>query len=182
MAETIDLSTAVALAPSIAKFRRLVTGHDDQGQAVFIEDKVCPNAHAIMGLPNFAVTELWKTTESPVDLRNDDVDPAAGATSLAPPSRGTVFRIVEFPPDADWVSDATAAPAMHRTSSLDYAYVIDGEIVALLDRGEALLRAGDVLIQRGTIHAWVNRSNKACKVLFVLIDATPPDLIGLKPA
>ena len=176
MAGTIDLSTAVALDPSIAKFRRLVTGHDDHGQAVFIEDKICPNAHAIMGLPNFAVTELWKTIEAPVDLRNGYADPAAGATSLAPPPRGTVFRVVEFPPDADWVSDITAVPAMHRTSSLDYAYVIDGEIVAVLDQSEALMRAGDVLIQRGTNHAWVNRSTKACKVLFVLIDAVSPDV------
>ena len=83
---------------------------------------------------------------------------------------------MEFPPDADWVSDTTAAPAMHRTPSLDYAYVIDGEIVAVLDQGEALMRAGDVLIQRGTNHAWVNRSAKACKVLFVLIDAVLPDV------
>ena len=176
MAETIDLSTAVALDPSVAKFRRLVTGHDEQGRAVLIDDKICPNAHAIMGLPNFAVTELWKTTEAPVDLRVDPTDPAAGTISLAPPSRGTVFRVVEFTPDADWVSDTTAAPAMHRTPSLDYAYVIDGEIVAVLDQGEALMRAGDVLIQRGTNHAWVNRSARACKVLFVLIDAVLPDV------
>ncbi|WP_454743936.1 cupin domain-containing protein [Cupriavidus necator] len=166
---------AIAVAESVTKFRRVVTGHDSSGNAIFLEDAICGNSHAIMGVPTFATTELWKTAGIPVENTLPMGDPTAEAFALHPPPQGTVLRIVEFAPDSTWAGngDEKAEPMMHRTASQDYAYVIKGEIFAVLDKEEKLLRAGDVLIQRGTNHAWANRSLEQCIVLFVLIDATP---------
>ena len=117
-------------------------------------------------------------------------DPAARKIVLEPPPRGTIFRVVEFPPDAqiartfDRVKafeaigagealdpDASRHPGMHRTHSVDYAIVLSGEIWAVMDVGETLLRAGDCLVQRGTNHAWSNRGQQPCLVAFILVDA-----------
>jgi hypothetical protein len=112
---------------------------------------------------------------------------------LPPPKNGTVFRVVEYPPDSQrvaalrapdashdarsegYVRDLANArhPGFHKTDSIDYAIVLSGEIYALMDEGEVLLKAGDVLIQRGTSHAWSNRTEQPCCVAFVLIDAKP---------
>ncbi|KAF0254596.1 cupin domain-containing protein [Pseudomonas putida] len=171
MSEVIE-SGNVEVADSVVKFRRIVTGHDEAGKAIFIEDEVCPNRHAIKNIPEFATTELWKTSTTPVDnTEGQPIDPAAGAFVLNPPANGSVFRVVEFVPDQVWKTDPNVPDMMHRTPSLDYAYVIKGEIYALLDGQETLMKAGDVLIQRGTNHAWANRSVEPCVVLFVLIDA-----------
>lgn len=110
------------------------------------------------------------------------------------PASGSVFRVVQFPPDKDWAANAEAMggsvaidetakaahpggpvrhPHMHRTRSLDYAVVLSGEIWAIMDVGETRLLAGDVLVQRGTNHAWANRSDAPCVIAFVLIDARP---------
>jgi mannose-6-phosphate isomerase-like protein (cupin superfamily) len=171
MSEVIK-SGSVKVAESVTKFRRIVTGHNQAGEAIFVEDEVCANRHAIKNIPTFATTELWKTSMAPVD--NSDIQPvdsAAGAFVLNPPASGSVFRIVEFVPDRVWKDDDYVPDMMHRTPSLDYAYVIRGEIYAVLDKQEKLMREGDVLIQRGTNHAWANRSSEPCVVLFVLIDA-----------
>ena len=176
MADEIDLSANVPVAPSVRKFRRIITGEGSGGNATILVDEDCPNSHAILGIPEFAVTELWKTTETPAQLGAHDADPAAGPTTVPPPPGGTVLRVVEFPPDKAW-SDTPAGSRgamMHRTASIDYAFVIDGEIYAVLDEGETLMRPGDFLIQRGTNHAWSNRSDKPAHLLFVLIDAIPP--------
>jgi len=103
---------------------------------------------------------------------------------VAPPTQGAVFRVVEFPPDRDWKASLTAGqsvtggavsassnPMMHRTRSIDFAVVMSGEIWAVLDEGEVLLRRGDVMVQRGTNHAWSNRSEAPCQLAFVLVDA-----------
>ena len=121
-------------------------------------------------------------------------DPCSSVITLAPPVGGTVLRLVEFPPDKDYIGrwkrgeafasmgksgaraidESTARhEAMHRTASVDYAIVIEGEIWAVLDTTETVMRAGDFLIQRGTNHAWSNRSDKPALVAFVLIDAKP---------
>jgi quercetin dioxygenase-like cupin family protein len=111
---------------------------------------------------------------------------------LEPPARGTIFRVVDFPPDkgmagkvdrekafaamgAEQAMDRSAArhPAMHKTNSVDYALVLDGEIWALMDEGETLLKAGDCLVQRGTNHAWSNRTDTPCRVAFILVNADP---------
>jgi quercetin dioxygenase-like cupin family protein len=112
--------------------------------------------------------------------------------SLEPPMNGSIFRVVEFPPDAaggggfDRAAaframgathaldpDGSRHPAMHRTDTVDYALVLTGEIWALMDEGETLMRAGDTLVQRGTNHAWSNRSAEPCLVVFVLVSAAP---------
>jgi hypothetical protein len=149
----------------------------------------------LAGVDNFGVTDLWKTLAAPADNRGDE-DPCQGPIVLAPPPCGTVFRIVEFPPDKEYVGkwkreeafgslgesgahavdqSSSRHEGMHRTASVDYAFVLEGEIWAVLDETETLMRQGDVLIQRGTNHAWSNRSNAPCLVGFVLVDAHPPD-------
>lgn len=143
--------------------RRIVTGHDEAGMAVFVEDADSPHARSIRGV---STNNLWRHSGTP-DNSGDYADPITADVGLEPPADGAVLRVVDFPPDKDSVADR------HRTASLDYAVVLDGEIHAVLDTDETIMRAGDVLIQRGTSHAWVNRSDRVCRVLFVLIDAEP---------
>ena len=185
----------VVPGPEIKRFRRVVTGHDAQGQSIITSDAATPHIMPIMDQPNFAVTDFWKTYSTPAD--NSDAtaaDPCTLPIQVAPPASGSVFRVVQFPPDKDWAAkaaamggsvaiDETAKSAskggevrhahMHRTRSIDYAIVLSGEIWAIMDVGETKLVAGDVLVQRGTNHAWANRSNAPCVVVFVLLDAVP---------
>jgi hypothetical protein len=179
----------------IRRFRRVVTGHDATGQSIIISDAMSPHIMPIMDQPNFAVTDFWKTFSTPADNGpRTEPDPCQVPIQVAPPVSGSVFRVVQFPPDKDWAAkvaamggsvpiDATAKSAtkggvvrhahMHRTRSIDYAIVLSGEIWAIMDVGETKLVAGDVLVQRGTNHAWANRSSTPCVVAFVLIDAEP---------
>jgi len=183
--------------PEIKRFRRIVTGHNPEGRSVIASDETSPHVMQIMNQPNFAVTDFWKTSSTPADnsVATGD-DPCRLPIQVAPPESGSVFRVVQFPPDKDWAAkaaamggsvaiDETAKAAhtggpvrhahMHRTRSIDYAIVLSGEIWAVMDDGETKMTAGDVLIQRGTNHAWANRSNAPCVVAFVLIDAKPLD-------
>jgi hypothetical protein len=172
--------------------RRVVTGHDTAGKSIFIADG--PSPHVFRRRPGSAeVTELWKTRSTPADNRGHD-DPVEATYKLTPPQGGTVLRIIEYPPDKERLGALAAELAaphdesgrsaaadrnnprhlgFHKTASVDYAIVLDGEIYALMDEGEVLLKAGDVLIQRGTNHAWSNRTDAPCTVAFVLIDAEP---------
>jgi naringenin degradation protein FdeH len=172
--------------------RRVVTGHDAAGRSVFIEDEAAP--HVYQRSPGSAiVTELWETRSAPADNRGS-AEVTDHPFRLAPPKHGSVFRIIEYPPDKERlaaleVQRASADdgsghgdafdrgsprhPGFHKTSSVDYAIVLSGEIWALMDEGEVLLHAGDVLIQRGTNHAWSNRSDQPATLAFVLIDAEP---------
>ena len=190
-------SAKVAPGPEIKPFRRVVTGHDAQGQSIITSDAVTPHVMPIMDQPNFAVTDFWKTFATPADNGAATAgDPCALPIQVAPPVSGSVFRVVQFPPDKEWAAKAAAmggsvaidetakaAPTggpvrhahMHRTRSIDYAIVLSGEIWAVMDDGETKMTAGDVLIQRGTNHAWANRSNAPCVVAFVLIDAKQLD-------
>lgn len=183
------------LKPRVRKVRRIVTGHDSKGRSIFVSDASSQHVMALQGIPTFGVTEIWKTDSTPADNRAAK-DPCKVPAQLAPPKRGTVVRVVEFPPDKRWIKsadrdkafaslgssgaqalahDASASrhPMMHRTQTIDYAIVLAGEIWALMDSDETKMKAGDILIQRGTNHAWSNRSNKPCLVAFVLIDAKP---------
>ncbi|AHH19803.1 cupin 2-domain containing protein [Nocardia nova SH22a] len=145
--------------------RRIVTGHDSAGRAIFVADGPTPNVwEAPDGGPVF---ELWQHAGVP-DNSTEFADPILGQASFPPPRRGSVFRIVDFAPRAS--GDRIH---MHRTRSLDYCYIIEGSIVAVLDDEERVLKAGDVLVQRGTNHGWRNESGAVCRVLFVLIDAEP---------
>lgn len=142
--------------------RRVVTGHDGRGRAVVAIDEMTKNVGSTR--PGISTSVIWTTEGFPVDNSGSD-DEGARKVSTAHPN-GTVFRVIEFAPGA--------APRMHRTDSIDYAVVIAGEIDMELDDGkEVHLRAGDVLVQRGTIHNWINRGRSPCIMAFVLIDAKP---------
>jgi len=170
--------------------RRVVTGHDGRGRSFIQEDRDSPFVLVSPGGKGPLVIDLWKTHATPAD--NESGETCSTSITLAPPAAGTVLRIVEFPPDRSYMdswdpddtfsalghalehgSRAHRTPGMHKTESLDYAIVLSGEIWAVMDEGETLLKAGEVLIQRGTNHAWSNRSDAPARVAFVLIDAHP---------
>lgn len=173
--------------------RRIVTGHDAQGRSIVTEDRAAPSVHTNPQRLGYCLTQLWATDQTPA-LVGNEADPTARPLRLEPPKNGSVVRIVEFGPEGEWLQkiDAQATklawdalgtdtastnttgqakhPFMHRTQSLDYALVLDGEITLVLDDCEVLMKAGDFLVERGTNHAWANRSAKPCRILFVLID------------
>ena len=172
--------------------RRVVTGHNAAGKSIFVMDGDASHVFK-RSTGSVVVTELWETTASPADNRGNE-DAIKRGFRLPPPKGGSVFRIIEYPPDKERLAALAAELAkpddgsgraaaadrgnprhagFHKTSSVDYAIVLSGEIYALMDEGEVLLKAGDVLIQRGTNHAWSNRTDKPCTVAFVLIDAEP---------
>ena len=170
--------------------RRVVTGHSARGKSVIVTDAPSPHILTIPGVPTFGMTNLWVTDGMPADNAGAG-DAAARPVVLEPPAGGTIFRVVEFPPDRTLAGfdrtaafesmgaghaldrDASRHPGMHKTATVDYAIVLSGEIWALMDEGETLLRAGDVLVQRGTNHAWSNRSASPCLVAFILVSAQP---------
>lgn len=175
-------------------FRRVVTGHDENGKAIIIEDRPAPNVFSPEGRPGVIVTNFWVTNSSPANL-NDAADPTQGSVPLTPPPNGAVFRVIEFPPEKDWIgnidrdaakksfesfgageaadkSDNPPHPLMHTTITIDYAIVLTGECHLVMDDSEVLVKAGDTIIQRGTNHAWSNRSDKPCQIAFILIDGT----------
>lgn len=175
MADLGKAIEGVQLKDDVLRIRRIVTGHDRNGTAIFVEDKLCPNRFALGGCENFGVCEMWRQTETPADNDGEYVDTAAGNFNINPGENGNVFRIMQFPPDGElgMKEDGVTPepPMMHRTASLDYAVILEGEVWAVIDGGETLMKKGDVLIQRGTIHAWSNRSDKPCTILFVLSNA-----------
>jgi quercetin dioxygenase-like cupin family protein len=173
----------------IRPIRRVVTGHDARGRSVIVSDGPSPHVLTIPGRTDFALTNLWITDGAPASNAGN-ADAAARPVVLEPPRNGTIFRIVEFPPDRapggfDRAAafkamgaghamdpDASRHPGMHKTDTVDYALVLSGEIWALMDDGETRLRAGDTLVQRGTNHAWSNRDDRPCLVAFILVSAS----------
>jgi quercetin dioxygenase-like cupin family protein len=146
--------------------RRVVTGHDERGRAIVVIDEPLKNIYA--SRPGTTASVIWMTDQAPADNSgNDDASARKIGLTLA---GGTVFRVVEFGPGN--------AARVHRTDSVDYAVVISGEIDMELDDSEVHLKAGDVLVQRGTIHNWVNRGDKPCVIAFVLVDAKPVAVDG----
>jgi mannose-6-phosphate isomerase-like protein (cupin superfamily) len=183
----------------IWRARRVVTGHDAAGRSTIISDGVAPNMKEMPSFPGLALTDLWETAAAPA--RNEGhADAAARAIHLEPPENGTLFRIVEFPPDstrpqgsdgregfqaigaAHAQDKRSSDPMMHRTSTIDYIVVLKGEIYAVLETGETLLRPGDVFIQRGTNHSWSVRGSEPCIVAVVLVSAKPVSSGRKKPA
>lgn len=173
------------------RVRRVVTGHDAAGKSVFIMDGPAPTVFD-RGAGRTCVTELWETRSAPADNRGD-AEVTDHPSRLPPPPNGSVFRIVEYPPDKlrvptlrapDETHDAGREgyardlanmrhPGFHKTDTIDYAIVLSGEIYALMEEGEVRLEAGDVLVQRGTNHAWSNRTDQPVRIAFVLVDAKP---------
>jgi quercetin dioxygenase-like cupin family protein len=146
--------------------RRVVTGHDASGRAVVKIDEIPKNLTS--GRPRQMACVVWTTESFPVDNTGDaDAGLRQVGTTL---NNGTVFRVVEFAPGV--------APRVHRTDSIDYAVVMSGEIDMEIDDSVVHLKAGDVLVQRGTIHNWVNRGTQPCVIAFVLIDAKPVEVGG----
>ena len=162
------------------KIRRVVTGHDANGKAVVLEDGLAPAVRTNPNRPGHISVDLWKTSASPVVLKAQEPDPTSGPKVIHPPPHGTVFRISEIAPETEATRNMSAEqakevfkamgaenastfgqnrrhPFMHRTETVDYAVVLEGEVVMLLDDSEVHLKAGDVVIQRGTYHAWSNR-------------------------
>lgn len=177
--------------PSI---HRVVTGHDDHGKAIVASNGPLPTVVEIAAIPGTVFHEVWSTAATPAPVDNA-ADPTTGPLSLPPPRAGTRIRFVDIPPDTaellaggasrmkdafTQIGDAAAStvkassphPLMHRTESVDYGIVIEGELTLVLDDSEVLLRRGSVVVQRGTNHAWANRSGKPCRMLFVLVDGT----------
>jgi quercetin dioxygenase-like cupin family protein len=146
--------------------RRVVTGHDERSRAIVAIDELCSNI--ISRRAQHASCVIWSTGTFPAD----NADPQDGATREVGTTdpRGTVFRVVQYDPGV--------APRNHRTESIDYAVVLSGEIDMELDGSAVHLRAGDVLVQRGTMHNWVNRGTQPCVIAFVLVAAKPMETLG----
>jgi quercetin dioxygenase-like cupin family protein len=144
--------------------RRVVTGHDGSSVANVLTDTLVP---AQQGKSDAVVHAVWNTDQTPADIAIGEPIEDRGARPHAtpPPKNGTRFTIIDYPPGNRGL--------MHRTETLDYVIVMAGEIEMVLDDSTVTLKAGDVLIQRGTNHAWFNRGTENARVAFVLVDANP---------
>ncbi len=143
------------------KLRRIVTGHDEEGRAVVLIDEICENVFVTR--PRANACNVWTTAGFPVDNDGREDEGLRKVATTLP--NGTIFRVIEFLPGV--------APRRHRTDSIDYIVVMSGEIDMELEDESVHLKAGDVVIQRGTIHNWFNRGSEPCLIAFVLIAAKP---------
>lgn len=151
--------------PSYPPVRRVVTGHDSNRVAKVIKDG--PASNRKYPRPGAVSTLIWVTDEMPANMPvgEDFEDMGARMLGTAPPPNGTRFTVNDIPPGD--------SGAMHRTETIDYVIVISGEIDMKMDGSTVKLKAGDVMVQRGTNHAWINRGTEVARVAFVLVDAKP---------
>ena len=175
------------MSETLPPIRRIVTGHDAQGRACIVEDAPAAAVRTVPERPGYRAVNVWRTTSCPVEINS--TDSTANHQGILPPKNGSILRIIDFPPEPadpaerdrriratfggiyqDATHDGRKHPGMHKTDTVDYAICLEGEIWSVMDEGETLMRAGDVLIQRGTNHAWANRSKKTARIAFVLID------------
>lgn len=182
-----------------ANVRRIVTGHNSDGRSIVQEDGAPARVVTLGGESGTTFHEIWNTRSSPAPIDRASGEPAEPGIVLLPPTGGTRIRILDIPPD-----DGTAAalpreavralfeaigaghtlpddpphPLMHRTETIDYGIVLEGEIVLILDDRETVVRAGDVVVQRGTAHAWANRSGSNARIAFILIDGRFEEGLG----
>jgi mannose-6-phosphate isomerase-like protein (cupin superfamily) len=178
--------------------RRVVTAHDAAGKAVVGFDGM---ASVSGGEPELGVETitLWVTDGTPAGL-DGTKDARETRIGIPPPKNGSIFRIVDFHPatkemenlDPNFLAKIAGQklapgtkpprhPGMHRTRSIDYLAVLSGEIDMLLDDSEVHLKAGDVMVQRGTVHAWINRGKEVCRIAVAMIDAKEPKHLAKKP-
>jgi hypothetical protein len=179
---------------SIARFRRIVTGHDSAGRAIIQEDAPPPRVQRVGGELGPMFYEVWNTRATPAPIDRSSGEPPEDGIVLAPPKNGTRIRVLDIPPEDDRVKELSPEEArahfaeigagdaashtgagsrhafMHRTETIDYGIVLEGEVTLLMDEGETVVRAGDIVIQRGTNHGWSNRSGRNCRIAFILID------------
>jgi quercetin dioxygenase-like cupin family protein len=147
--------------------RRIVTGHDDSGKSVVLSDGPVPKT---LDIGAAAFHEVWVTDATPTPIPAGEPEPTDRPVRTPPPAGGVVVRYTEMAPGAE--------SPMHRTETLDVGVVLEGETWLLLDDGsETHVRTGDAVVQRGTNHAWANRSDRAVRMLFVLIDGTLSDAV-----
>lgn len=176
--------------------RRVVTGHDANGKAIIQEDGIVPRIQRIGGDTGPMFHEVWNTRAAPAPIDASSGEPPEEGIILAPPANGTRIRVLDIPPDDPSLEEMTPEAAkahfaeigaadassfegsesrhahMHRTETIDYGIVLEGELVLIMDEGEATVRAGDIVVQRGTNHGWANRTNENCRIAFILIDGT----------
>lgn len=176
----------------LTTFKRIVTGHSEDGKAIIVSD-TSPQRTYMVGGPNGAkFHEVWNTRQSPAIIDSISGEPEETNLVLAPPKSGSRIRVVDFPAEGEEIRNLTKDeagkafksmggeeastsqgaphPLMHRTATIDYGIVIEGEMTLMVDEGEVTIKAGDIVIQRGTNHAWANRSGKVCRMAFILID------------
>ena len=177
-----------------APFRRIVTGHDEKGRSIIKEDAPPPRVSRIGGETGPMFYEVWNTGETPARIDRDSGEPPEKGIILSPPENGTRIRVLDIPPEdgsfqeitpeqakahfaevsavdaSSHSSEGSRHPFMHRTESIDYGIMLEGELTLIMDVGETVIRAGDIVIQRGTNHGWANRSNSNCRIAFILID------------
>jgi hypothetical protein len=177
------------MSTSLPPVRRIVTGIDANGCSYIAEDGVSPAMMTMPGREGYRNNNLWRTVGSSAPV--DAPDSVLEHRGVLPPQGGTVLRVIDIPPEdqdpeaqrrateavfaamfADAKHDAAHKrhPGMHVTDTIDYAIVLQGELVAVMDEGETVMRAGDILIQRGTNHAWANRSGAIARIAFILVD------------
>jgi hypothetical protein len=173
--------------------RRIVTGINSAGRSCVVEDGVSPAMQLMPGREGYRNNNIWRTLASPAPVAAPDS--VLEHQGVLPPHHGTVIRVIDIPPEDPDPAEAkrqTAAvfaamfkdanhdggharhPGMHTTVTIDYAILLQGELWAILEEGETLMRAGDILIQSGTHHAWANRSQAVARIAFILIDGTRP--------
>ncbi len=173
------------------RIRRFVTGHDESGKSICIMDGPAPNVLATDARPGATMTALWDTPNVPAD-NSGNADAYAHPVNLLPPRGGTQFIALELAPEDPEVmrkvdpkaafaamnaagtlaqGDKARHPYMHLTETVDYVIIVSGEVFLILDDTEHLLRAGDVVVQRGTNHAWANRGTEPCILMGALVDA-----------
>jgi mannose-6-phosphate isomerase-like protein (cupin superfamily) len=172
--------------------RRVVTGHDKDGKAIVLSDGLVERVYTNPVRPGHRSSDVWETRGMPVTVSREEPDPVAVVTSFLSPL-GVKIRISELEPEpesvrnidpkaaAQWYRDSGHSssstfgkggrhPLMHRTETIDYAVVLEGQMTLVMDDQEIVLSAGDVVVQRGTNHAWSNRSSKRVRMLYILID------------
>lgn len=160
--------------------RRIVTGHDGDGRSVVISDGPVPVSRELPD-DGAAFHEVWATDAAPAPIHAGAEDPTSEDITVPPPARGTRIRVNEFLPGH--LDEYGLQSPVHRTESIDYGIVLDGEVTLVLDDSEVIARAGDIVIQRGTDHAWANRSDAVARVAFVLVDAAyADDVLEVLPA
>jgi mannose-6-phosphate isomerase-like protein (cupin superfamily) len=147
--------------------RRVVTGHTPAGVSVVLSDGPVPVSR---DLPADGVSfhEIWNTEGAPAPITATEDEPTARTLAVPPPPRGTKIRINEFRPGH--LDERGLQSPVHRTASIDYGIVLEGQITLVLDDSEVTLQAGDVVVQRGTDHAWANRGDTVARVAFILVD------------
>jgi len=176
---------------SLPTVRRIVTGHNEQSKAVIASDGAPPKVIELKAVPGTVFHEIWNTNASPAPIDNGE-DPTLRKLQLHPMPQGSIIRVVDIPPDAilNRISDEAIADGfaqigannatthqsgsphrlMHRTETIDYGILLAGELWLVLDENETRLSPGDIVIQRGTNHAWSNRTDETARMLFILLD------------